>query len=233
MRVPTFARVCLAILSGAVTLAGAALTDARAAPVQAATLERQIDVRPFTGIALEGAMDIRVVQADRIQVLARGSQAALETLDVRVEDGVLRLKQKNSIRLPGDDRLAVTISLPDLRAFLLAGSGNVALDGVSADELTLKVAGSGTITASGTCRKLSVNIAGSGDVKAEALQCDTVTVRIAGSGDVATYARETFAARIMGSGDITVFGNPKDRTRSVLGSGSVIYQDTAVSGGRR
>lgn len=228
MRVPTLALVSLALLA-AVPVA----EPAGAAPGKSSAIERQIDVGSFTGVALEGAMDVRILQGDRTRVLARGSQAALDSLVPRVEDGVLRLKQRDNVRLPAGDRLLVTVTMPTLNSLLLAGSGNVSIDRISTDKLELKLAGSGDITANGTCRILSINVAGSGEVKTENLHCDTVAVRIAGSGDVTTHAREAFSARIMGSGDIDVYGNPKNRSRTVLGSGNITYHDGDAGSRRR
>lgn len=229
MRFPTIALVSLGALSAATIVAPLAT----AAPKRANVMERQIDAKGFTGVSLEGSMDVRVEQGEETRVIARGSQAALETLDTRVDDGVLRLKQKNNTRLPSGERLSVSVTLPNLRSFLLAGSGNVVLNKLKADKLEVKIAGSGDIAANGTCQSLSINVAGSGDIKARDLQCGSVAVRIAGSGDVSAFASESFSARVMGSGDINVYGNPKDRSKTILGGGRVTYHGATTGSGRR
>ncbi|MCH8684958.1 head GIN domain-containing protein [Pedomonas mirosovicensis] len=217
MRLKTIALVAFSSLSVATAVA-------IAAPNRAAVIERQIDAKGFTGVSLEGSMDVRIQQGDKISVVARGSQAALDDLEPKVDDGVLRLKQKQGSRT---DRLTVTVTMPDLRSFLLAGSGDVAMNSLKADELEIKIAGSGDIAANGTCTSLTINVAGSGNIRAKDLRCDSVAIRIAGSGDVSAYASQSFSARVMGSGDIDVYGNPKDRSKTILGGGGVTYHADA------
>lgn len=202
-------------------------TPASAAPKASAIQQQRIDAKGFTGVTLEGEMNVIIEQGPDTQVIARGSQDALAELDPEVEDGVLRLKEKKGLmraRLrTRTEPVTVTIRMPDLRSFSLAGSGDVTFKQVKADTLDLKIAGSGDINASGACKTLNISLAGSGDINARDFKCEAVTVKIAGSGDISTYASKDFSARIMGAGDINVYGNPVNRSRTVLGSGNITY----------
>lgn len=194
------------------------------APESALAAERRIDAAGFTRVTLEGAMDVVIEQGNTTQVIARGSEKALADLDPVVEKGLLRLKQKKGTRTYGkEDRLTVTIRMPKLESFALAGSGNVTFNKLKATNLDLKIAGSGDIKATGGCHTLNINLAGSGDIDAKDFKCEVVAVKIAGSGDVSAYASKDFSARIAGAGDIDVYGNPENRSRSVFGSGKINY----------
>lgn len=207
------------------TAVGALSLAVTAAAAQAA--ERRIDATGFTAVSMQGDMNVVIEQGANIEVIARGSQAALADLDPVVEKGVLRLKEKKGIvreRLRVKEDIAtVTIRMPTLTSFALAGAGNVILKDVKTKDLEVKIAGSGDIEATGTCTALTLRLAGSGDINAKDLKCQSVDVKIAGSGDVSTHASQAFNATIMGAGDIDVYGNPKDRNRKVFGAGDITY----------
>ena len=196
-----------------------------ASPAVAA--ERRIDATGFTAVSMQGGMNVVIEQGEKIEAIARGSQAALADLDPVVEKGVLRLKEKKGIvreRLSSSEDVAtVYIRMPILTSFALAGAGDVILKDVKANDLEVKIAGSGDIDASGSCKALTLRLAGSGDINAKDLKCQSVDVKIAGSGDVSTYAAQDFNATIMGAGDINVYGNPKNRNRKIFGAGDITY----------
>lgn len=205
----------------------AAVLTLPASTAAAQTAERRINAAGFTAVTMQGDMNVVIEHGDRIEVIARGSQAALADLDPVVEKGVLRLKEKKGLvreRLRVKDDIAtIFIRMPTLTSFALAGAGNVTLKEVKANDLEMKIAGSGDIDATGTCKTLSLRLAGSGDVNAKDLKCQSVDVKIAGAGDVSTYAAQDFNATIMGAGDINVYGNPKNRNRKVFGAGDINY----------
>lgn len=206
---------------GAASLAAAGVVLAPAAAVAA---EKRIEATGFTGVTLQGKMNVVIEQGRETQVIARGSDQALADLEVDVEKSVLRLKQKRGARTgEGEDRVTISIRMPTLESFALAGTGNVSLNQIRAATLELKIAGAGDIKATGGCHTLNISLAGSGDVDAKDFKCETVSVKIAGSGDVSAYASKDFSARIAGSGDIDVYGNPENRSRSVFGSGEINY----------
>lgn len=220
MRSTTFVAACA-------TLALVASAVAVAAPAKRKPDERRIEATGFTGVALEGEMNVVIEQGNETQVIARGTKAALADLDPVVEKGVLRLKEKKGfirerLRVKSDVA-TVTIRMPNLTSFSLAGAGNATFKELKTGNLELKIAGSGDIDASGSCKALNINLAGSGDINAKDFKCEAVAVKIAGAGDVSTYASRDFSARIMGAGSINVYGNPVNRSRSVFGAGDITY----------
>lgn len=219
---------CACVVVAAMTAASpAVVASSSAKPKKVQQSERRIDATGFTGVTLEGGMNVIIEHGARTEVIARGSMAALADLDPEVEKGILRLKEKKGIlreRLRvKSDVVTITITMPKLKSFSLAGAGDVTFKNVIADDLDLKIAGSGSITANGSCRKLNISLAGSGDIDAKNFRCEAVTVKITGSGDVSTYASRDFTARIMGAGSIDVYGNPENRSRSVFGAGDITY----------
>ena len=121
-------------------------------------------------------------------------------------------------------RVLVEITLPDLPAGSITGSGDLSLDDLQQDEIELAITGSGTIRASGQVARLTVDISGSGDVKAKELQASVAELRVSGSGDINAQATQSLSARVSGSGDIKVWGNPAKRDTRVSGSGEIKFK---------
>lgn len=207
------------------------------------TVDRNYSVGEFDRIELAGAYeaDIRTGAAPSVQ--ARGPQKAIDGLEVIVEDGALVIRPKKKINFGWSMRhgkVALTVTVPTLRAAELAGSGTIRIDRVTGDsfdggiaghgnlklgqvdvnKLKLTIAGSGNAEASaGRAKSAEYEIAGSGGINAKGVAVETASVSIAGSGDVEAHASNTASVDIMGSGDVEMTGGAKC-TVSKAGSGN-------------
>jgi hypothetical protein len=103
----------------------------------------------------------------------------------------------------------------------ISGSSDAALKQLDTERLSISIAGSGDVKASGRAARLEVSIAGSGDVRARELLAADVSVSIAGSGDASVTAQRTLSVAIAGSGDVEYGGGATLAKRSIAGSGSV------------
>lgn len=217
------------LLLAAVLIATPALADERAFPVG-----------DFHGLALAGSPDVVVTTGRAASVHATGETAALDRLDVKVEDGTLRIGTKRGMDWSWRDhgRVRIAITVPMLRAVDVAGSGGVVVDRIKvrdfaaalsgsgsvrvaaldADAASFATSGSGTMEAVGRCGEGSAKIAGSGDLKLSGLKCATLSASIAGSGTIDAFATQTATLSTMGSGDITLTGGARC-TVSSAGSG--------------
>lgn len=201
-------------------------------------------VADFQAVSLTGSMDLVVRQGATQQLQVQGDDNLLPLLETVVESGKqgptlqVRWRRGESINLR--NKVVVTVVVPrltgvssagssDIRIepfktpamqLSLAGSGDAMLDNLSADELGVRISGSGNVKGSGNSGKVSVNIAGSGDVKLNELRADDVHVSIAGSGNAAVQANKTLDVHIAGSGDVSYVGNATLKSK-VAGSGSV------------
>ena len=217
------------------------LAAALIAAVPASAAERRFPVGNFDRIEAGGADDVTVTTGHAVSVVATGDQDRLDRLDIRVEDGVLKIgyKRESGWKFWERGETHIAISVPSLRGAKLAGSGNVSIDRASAPafegglagsgdlrlgqldtkSLMLDIAGSGTISAAGRCDSARMSIAGSGGMKIAGLTCATLAANIAGSGNIDAHATGTAAISIMGSGDVRVRGGARC-TISKHGSGS-------------
>lgn len=170
------------------------------------------------GLAIAANVEIRYGKTQTVEVAGPAHLVNDLTREVRKGNWSIEYGSKNRSK----SILTFYITLPELRALAVAGSGQITM--VSAfpvmDKLNLSVAGSGKITVLGETDKLHISIAGSGRVEADALISSTGQIDIAGSGHARVDTRESLKVSIAGSGSVAYKGRPKISS-SIAGSGSV------------
>lgn len=73
---------------------------------------------------------------------------------------------------------------------------------LNTDDLSLRIARSGSADLAGRAARLDINLSGSGGIDAADLRADDVRVSIAGSGDVSYSGEPTVQRAIAGSGRV-------------------------------
>lgn len=223
------------LMLGACTMGEASESDGRPGT-------RDFQVGAFDKVSLLGSPNVVVTVGGAPSVRAEGDGKLLEKLEVKVENGILRIgyeKGKWSLGWRKDrGPVTVHVSVPSLTGAEVAGSGDMKIDKVEGGDFAGEIAGSGEIqlaslrarnarfaiagsggvTASGMAESADISIAGSGDVRASGLQVKRSKVSIAGSGNVETQATESANIDIMGSGDVVVTGGAKCSVNK-MGSG--------------
>ena len=207
---------------------------------------RDFALTGFAGVEVAGPDDVNIRRGDAFSIQARGPQAELDTLDVRVDGQTLYIgRKREGFSLGGRHKgVEFTITLPALRAVKLTGSGSIEADRVDGDKVDAAVTGSGdlkigTLTAKAVDMRVSgsgdieidggsvdnadIGVTGSGDVDADGLTINAVDISITGSGSVDARATGKADIGIMGSGDVTLTGGATCSTRKV-GSGTVTCQ---------
>ena len=92
------------------------------------------------------------------------------------------------------------------------GSGDVNINGISADEVNGTVNGSGDVTLSGKCAKANYSLSGSGDIAGSYLKAKQATVYTSprSTGDISCYASEKIIINKEGkNSDVSYSGNPR------------------------
>jgi hypothetical protein len=203
---------------------------------------RDFQVGAFDRVELAGSQNVVVKVGGAPSAYAEGDTGLLERLEVKVENGVLRIGQQKGKWSFGWSKdhgpITVYVTAPSLKGAEVAGSGDMRIDAVQGDAFaaaiagsgemevqslrakstSFSIAGSGGVRASGTAETADFSIAGSGDVRAGALEVRRAKVSIAGSGNVEAKAMETADISIMGSGDAVIAGTAKCNV-SKMGSG--------------
>ena len=207
--------------------------------------EEKRDVSTFSEISLRIPAKLYLTQGEPQSVRIVASESVLEDIITEVKGSEL------NIRFPGTNifqrnfkpgKIEVYITVPEVNALSVSGSGDIMSDKLEARILDLAISGSGnieiekldskkvkgTISGSGNIRledgsaaeELSVAISGSGNFDAAGYEADDVTVNTSGSGNCRVSSNGSIKARIAGSGSVYYNGNASIDA-SVAGSGKV------------
>ena len=232
-----------AMILGSMLLLGACnfSAGAKEAETSGEKIRRDYQVAGFDRVALAGPHNVVVTVGGAPSVRAEGDSKLIEQLEVKVENGELRIghKERNNFSW-NSNRQTVTIyvTAPSLRAAAVAGSGdlkvdriegksfaaaiggsgNIDLAAMKVEEAAFAIGGSGNIKAAGTTGSSEASIGGSGDLDLGGLEARRAKVSIAGSGNVSARATEAADISIVGSGDVTMAGGARC-TISKMGSG--------------
>jgi hypothetical protein len=210
-------------------------------------IRRDFQVGAFQKVALEGSHDVVVTVGGAPSVRAEGDKAAIDRLDIRVENGELKIGTRReqggwSWNFGGSHHNHVTIyvTAPALAAAAVTGSGDMKIDKVAGNDFSasiggsgdldigsvqagqahFSVTGSGDMKAAGKAQQASLSIAGSGGIVAGGLEIANATVSVVGSGDVTAHVTQTADVSVLGSGDVTLSGSAKCSIHK-MGSGDV------------
>lgn len=227
-------RSSILLLPAILALAGCGMTMAGPA------VSRAVPVGAFDRIEAAGSHDIRVRTGGAPGVTVSGGADAVDRLDIAVEGGVLKVRDRGSWRrwLGGGERVTVAVSVPMLAGLTVAGAGDASVDRVTGDrfqakvtgagdldlpqvdvgDLDFAVAGAGDVSAAGRARTARVAVSGASDVRLSALRTVDLTVRVAGAGDVDAHASGSAVVEVSGAGDVRIRGGAQCRvTRSGAG----------------
>jgi len=219
------------ILMGAALIVGACTSSGDEGEARA-TGQRSFNVGAFDRVALAGSYDVVVTVGGAAAVRAEGDSERLERLEIRVEDGQLRIGSRGRrgwswggrrgrvtvhVTVPALAGAAVTgsgdmrIDRVEGRAFTasIAGSGDLEVAALRVEQASFSIAGSGNVRAAGTAARAEISIAGSGDADLAAVESRTAEVTVMGSGDARLRATETASVTLMGSGDVSVTGGAR------------------------
>jgi hypothetical protein len=173
-------------------------------------------------------------------IALQGDDQAKADVRFALEDGALFIMRDSggkghdhatiTLTMPAPDKLTIagsgqitTTALADDAEVAIAGSGRIAANGITVQQLELSIAGSGQFTADGTCTHLKLTVAGSGNAQMADLLVDSAKVSIAGSGNVTFASDGKVKAHLMGSGMVTVRGSARCKVQSV-GSGCLVCE---------
>ncbi len=217
-------------------LAACGAADAKKAdPDDGPQATRSFTERDFTGVVLATSDDVRVVQGNSFSIVATGPERVLENLQMKVEDGNLKIgRQKNAswnlFSYAWKSKSAtITVTLPVLNKAVVAGSGDMVIDTTATDQFNGSIAGSGDMEiASVKAAIVDLAVAGSGNLRAQGTAASSLEASVAGSGDLQiTGTAQQAELNIAGSGDIDASAlTVTDADASVAGSGNIRVRAT-------
>lgn len=178
------------------------------------------DVRAFDSVELAGGNNVVVHVGGNRSVVVKADDNLLAHVTTKVQSGTLVIGNTPG-SLNAKSPMSVVVTVPTLSDLTLAGGGNVVVDGIKTESLTVTLAGGGNLTGSGTAGALGVTLSGSGNVWLTRLVAEDVDAVLSGSGTILVTASKSLRASVPGSGTITYTGNPQEVTKSITGSGAI------------
>ncbi|MFK7936672.1 MAG: head GIN domain-containing protein [Saprospiraceae bacterium] len=202
-------------------------------------VERELFLSDFSSIDLDIPADVCISQGPEQIVVVEGERNIINELDLDVDNGRWEIEFDDCVR--DYEGLKIFITLPFYEQLRISGSGLIfSTDVIVADDLDLRITGSGDIdvaldvedlttriTGSGEIRLEGIaedaehEINGSGDLEAFDLATEDTDIVIRGSGDAEVLVADRLDVRITGSGDVFFRGNPR-LDIDITGSGDVI-----------
>lgn len=177
-------------------------------------------VTGFTSIELASSGDVQVKQTGTESLTVTAEDNLLPLLTSEVVDKVLKLGVKDNANLDAKQPITYQVTVRDLTGLDVAGTGSQTATDVKATTLRVRLAGSGSVTTSGSADAQDIQIAGSGAYHGSALTSRTATVNSAGSGAAELAVSDRLDVNIIGSGNVTYTGSPTVK-QSMVGSGTL------------
>ena len=157
-----------------------------------------VAVAPFDSVVLAGGGEITIMpgETQSVRIISGGDAVRLE-----VDDDTLKVECKKPC--PRNTDIDVAVTTDELEAIVLAGGGDIRIDGEFSPR-----------------EEFTVVITGGGDIDAFGAPADEVEVVITGGGDISVSAAEELDVSIIGGGTIRYRGDPAIN-RSILGGGTI------------
>lgn len=129
-------------------------------------------------------------------------------------------KDLNKVQFPTAGQVLIETLETDSLSLSVSGAGDVTLVDLTAGVLEINLSGAGNISANGKSESLRLQISGLGNYKGGDLQSRDADVQISGAGSATVWAEQSLDANISGAGSIDYYGDP-DVNERISGVGSV------------
>lgn len=213
---PMRLRLALAVLAVVLLVTGCSVTRGSG---QVATESRPVN--GFSKVELSGTGELTIEKTGTESLSISAEDNLLPRLTSEVSGGTLTLGTEPNTSIVPTQPITYSLTVKDLTGLAVSGSGNIQVANLTTAALSIKISGSGTITAGGTADDQDLEISGSGHYRAEQLTSKTVKAAISGSGTAHVVATDALDVKISGSGTLTYSGNPQIK-QEISGSGKLI-----------
>ena len=180
----------------------------------------QRDVSGFEEVELRGMGNLSIRQADSESLTVEAEEGVLPKIKIKVKNNRLIIGPKRNTTINTAEPIDYELTVENLSALEVSGSGDVEAEGINTDELVVTISGTGDVEISGEADSQNVDVSGSGDYQAEALESREASVDVGGSGSATVNVSDELDAEVSGSGSIEYIGEPTVR-QDVSGAGEV------------
>lgn len=132
----------------------------------------------------------------------------------------ISVKELKELKISGKFEVQTGSLKTDSLLLSSTGLGEIHLESLQAELLSVKISGRSEINVSGQVKEINVGISGSGECHAEDLASQFASISISGQGVASVWADDLLDVTISGHGRVNYKGSPKISQR-ISGSGSV------------
>ena len=178
------------------------------------------DVSGFDEVELSGIGSLSIRQTGTESLTVKAEEEILPKIGTEVVDGRLLIGPEPNTSIETTEPIDYELTVDNLRALELSGSGDIRAEGIDTDVLAATVGGSGDVRISGRTESQRVNVSGSGSYEAEGFESTEATVDVEGAGSAIVNARNALDATVGGAGSVEYVGDPTVE-QDVSGAGRV------------
>ena len=178
------------------------------------------DVSGFDEVELRGVGNLSIQQSDNVSLTVEAEEDVLPKIRTEVENSRLIVGTKPNTTINTTKPINYRLTVKDLNALELSGSGNVEADGIDSNELAVTISGAGYVEISGKVDSQDVEISGAGDYRAEDLESKEAKIDVGGSGSATVNVSDELNVEVSGSGSVEYVGDPTVN-QEVSGAGEV------------
>ena len=181
-------------------------------------------VSNFTKVSTNGSTNVHISKGANFSVQVKGYSNLLPYFETKLRNNTLEVGYRNGTNVRNDN-LEVFVTMPSFEGANISGSADIDVKGVFISNVVdVSISGSGNIDIEGgTAQTLDADMSGSGNIRAFGLTADKADVSISGSGTAEVKAVTRLKANISGSGSVYYKGTPTVES-SVSGSGKLVHR---------
>jgi hypothetical protein len=181
------------------------------------------EVSGFDEVELKGSGNLSIEQAESESLTVEAEEDVLPKIRTEIKNNRLIIGPKPSTSINTTEPINYELTVKDLSALEVSGSGDVEGEDISTDELAVTMNGTRNVEISGEADSQEVEISGSGDYRADDLKSKEAKIDVKGSGSAIVNASDELEAGVSGSGSVEYVGDPAVE-QNVSGAGEVRKQ---------
>ena len=184
------------------------------------------EVHDFQAVSLDGVGTLVITQGETEALTIEAEPHVLERIETRVEDGTLFIRpdesfetdepilynltvlQLNSIEVLGAGQVEAAAFTAEELVLRVSGSGRVYLDGLNVGVLDVAAGGSAELELAGVVDQQIVVLGGASHYAASNLESRVAAVTVEAAGEATVMVSEQLEADVSGAGRISYLGDP-------------------------
>ena len=178
------------------------------------------NVSGFEEVELQGVGNLSIQQTGSESLTVEAEEDVLPNIRTEVVNNRLIIGPEPNTSINTTQPINYKLTVKDLNALKVSGSGNVDAEDISTDELAVTTSGTGNVKISGEADSQEITISGSGSYQAEDLESKEVKVDVRGSGSAVVNVSDELDAKVSGIGSVEYIGDPTVN-QDVSGIGAV------------